>query len=546
MSEEVAERAHEPRRLRLPAFARRAGRSTKSVLRNDSLSFKHGLDGIKEWTARLPEMLDAPRWKAPLPDLSELSPGWRRHDRTHLEINLEYPAVGDGRTWEAWIFLPQSFRLSSDTYPTERIGADIQSHVRLSAPEVALSDVNQAVESVVATISRTDADAACAELKLFACSVREAIGRATLGVRMADTTQTMEANAEVLVDAAESAISSIRETLCPVANRTDPSVAETAGWVDEHLSEVLETAMLKLVRDLSRRKSKAPVVTRLKQTAVDEARHRAAVGSQPGMSSDSNTFELEQVERRRHALKRLTSSVLWLESEAGDARRHAEHALHSIAAGIAMAFAVTAALLYGTPNDATDLWVWGGLAVLAYMGKDRIKAMLQEVFTGFVDRRYPNRKWTVRHGPSAAQVATADEKYRFVEPGELPPDVARFRRDLQRDSLGETLELDSILHHRKVTAVDAASVAAIDERFETLTEILRIDVARWLTHTDDPSRSVTMADPESGELIKSSLPRAYDVTVLHRLSPTGVNTGWTAARVVLSRKGIRRVDQLDA
>ena len=90
------------------------------------------------------------------------------------------------------------------------------------------------------------------------------------------------------------------------------------------------------------------------------------------------------------------------------------------------------------------------------------------------------------------------------------------------------------------------AVAAIDERFQTLTEILRIDIARWLTHTDDPSRSVTMADPESGELIKSSLPRAYDVTILHRLSPTGVNTGWTAARVVLSRKGIRRVDQLDA
>jgi hypothetical protein len=42
------------------------------------------------------------------------------------------------------------------------------------------------------------------------------------------------------------------------------------------------------------------------------------------------------------------------------------------------------------------------------------------------------------------------------------------------------------------------------------------------------------------------LPRAYDVTILHRLAPIGVNTSWSAARVVLSRKGIRRVDQLDA
>ena len=29
-------------------------------------------------------------------------------------------------------------------------------------------------------------------------------------------------------------------------------------------------------------------------------------------------------------------------------------------------------------------------------------------------------------------------------------------------------------------------------RFEALTEILRVDVARWLTHTDDPSRSVML------------------------------------------------------
>jgi hypothetical protein len=89
-------------------------------------------------------------------------------------------------------------------------------------------------------------------------------------------------------------------------------------------------------------------------------------------------------------------------------------------------------------------------------------------------------------------------------------------------------------------------VHSIDPRFDAITEILRVDVARWLTHTDDPSRSVVLADPDSGELVKSSLPRAYDVTILHRLAPTGVNTTWSAARVVLSRKGIRRVDQLDA
>jgi hypothetical protein len=546
MTDPTSEEDRGPGRLKVPTFVRRAASSTESVLRSDPIKLKQGLDGIKGWTARLPTLLDTPPWRAPLPNLTELSQGWRRHDRTHLEINLEHPAASAGRAWEAWIFLPQSFRLNADTYSKQRIGSDIQSHVRLSAPELELEDVPREADAVVRTINEAAPADAIDELKLFACRVREAIARATLDVRMSETDEAIEAGAEVLADVAESAMSSIRRTLIPAADLAESSVAETAGWVDEHLSNVFEVAMVKLVRDLTRRKSTAPALERVKQSAVTEARHRAQMEAGPSVSSDSSTFDLEQVERHRHALKRLTSSVLWLDSEVGDARRNAEHALHSIAAGIAMTFAVTAALLYGTPNDATDVWVWGGLVVLAYMGKDRIKATLQNRFNDFIDRRYPNRKWIVRRGTGGAQVAAAEEKYRFVEPGELPPEVAKFRRDLQSDSLGEILELDSILYHRKVMTVDADLVRSIDPRFDGLTEILRLDVARWLTHTDDPVRTVTLADPESGELVKSSLPRAYDVTILHRLAPTGVETTWSAARVVLSRKGIRRVDQLDA
>ncbi len=546
MTDQTSEQAEGPERSNVPAFVRRAARSTESVLRSDPIKLKQGLDGIKDLTARLPSLLEAPPWKTPLPNLTELSPGWRRHDRTHLEINLEHPADSAGRTWEAWIFLPQSFRLSADTYSTHRIGSDIQSHVRLSTPQLELDEVPRAAEAVARIITEVDPADAIDELKLFACRVREAIARATLAVRTLETNEAIEAGAETLVDVAESAMISIRQSLIPAADLADPSVGETASWVDEHLSNVLEVAMVKLVRDLTRRKSTAPAAERVKRAAVKEARHRAQAGEGPSVSADSTTFELEQVERHRHALKRLTSSVLWLDSRAGDARRHAEHALHSIAAGIAMTFAVTAALLYGTPTEAADVWVWGGLVVLAYMGKDRIKSTLQVRSSDFIDRRYPNRRWTVRRGADGAQIAVADEKYRFVEPHELPPEVADFRHDLQSDSLGEILELDSILYHRKSMTVDADLVRSIDPRFDSLTEILRLDISRWLAHTDDPSRSVTLADPVSGELVKSTLPRAYDVTILHRLTPTGVDSTWSAARVVLSRKGIRRVDLLDA
>lgn len=131
MAEQISERARESGRRPWPGVTRRTAHSPK---------LKRGLEGIKDWTARLPGLLDHPRRRAPRSNVTELSPGWRRHDRTHLEI-LEHPADDDGRTLEAWIFMPQSFRLNPDTYTTRRIGSDFQSYIRLSAPELRLGDV---------------------------------------------------------------------------------------------------------------------------------------------------------------------------------------------------------------------------------------------------------------------------------------------------------------------------------------------------------------------------------------------------------------------
>ena len=64
--------------------------------------------------------------------------------------------------------------------------------------------------------------------------------------------------------------------------------------------------------------------------------------------------------------------------------------------------------------------------------------------------------------------------------------------------------------------------------------------------TDDAKRTVTLADPEAGELFESKLPRAYDITVVYRLAATDAQEAeWQVARIVVSRNGIRRVALLN-
>ena len=81
-----------------------------------------------------------------LADLSreEENPRLRVHDRTHLEVSIDYDLVpkseggADKQTffWEAYLFAPESLRIDSRTYGKQDVYEDLQSYVRLAVPDV--------------------------------------------------------------------------------------------------------------------------------------------------------------------------------------------------------------------------------------------------------------------------------------------------------------------------------------------------------------------------------------------------------------------------
>ena len=61
---------------------------------------------------------------------------FRVHDRTHLEFGAEYPIQPSSvrHTWEAYFFVPESFRLHQATYDKKAIYDDLWSYVRYAVP----------------------------------------------------------------------------------------------------------------------------------------------------------------------------------------------------------------------------------------------------------------------------------------------------------------------------------------------------------------------------------------------------------------------------
>ena len=85
-------------------------------------------------------------WGSLLADLSrprESGPQLRIHDRTHLELAVDYDlADGKGEAewhWEAYFFAPESLRLDSQTYGKQDVYEDLQSYVRFAVPDASFA-----------------------------------------------------------------------------------------------------------------------------------------------------------------------------------------------------------------------------------------------------------------------------------------------------------------------------------------------------------------------------------------------------------------------
>lgn len=523
-------------------------------------------------------------WGSLLADLSrpDENTTLRVHDRTHLEFLLDYDLRAGTRSetfeWEAYFFAPESLRLTSRTYDKQDLYSDLQSYVRFAVPETPFSELCGApLDRVRAAMERRDEKAILCELRLYACVVRasgvEARRSILAGLEVSTPSIVppppgadplaevvppsrraiaLAAADRMIADCAKIA-GSMRTALAPARTMPDP-VHTAAAWIDEDVSRLLETLMANLSFGLRDGRATEALIAKAEAAAVAEARYREANGldgiGRVGMPSR----EAEHLEFRRHVLKRFTSSVLWLEPEVRAASTWILHFFYSIAASVAMAFAVVAALwgpagMTAGPTGflGMDFFKWAVVVILAYAAKDRIKALLQTIFTNVVARHFPDRSWRIRDASKKHELADMQEQSGFIPFEELPPEVLEVRRATRVSALEEEARPETVLYHKKTVTVDRALVQKVEPRYDAITEVYRFDLRRWLAHTDDPKRQFSFADPSAGVVARASAPRVYNLGIVYRLKRADDPSDkgrWHRVRVVVTRKGIRRIEAI--
>ena len=481
------------------------------------------------------------------------SPAFRVHDRTHLEFAIDYKVPTDHRhetfEWEAYFFAPESLRLDSRTYNKDDVYEDLQTYVRFAVPDCSFHALLEApLTSLRAALAKKDdTDGAMRELRLFACQVRaageETRRRIATGFESGADKARWTIAAERFVDDARKVAHGFREIVACCEGCPDP-LATAVAWIDEDLSRLLEALIGGLALQLRENGASESVVAQAESLAVEEARYRDREGLEGVGRIGMPRRRVEQIEFRRHVLKRFTSSVLWLSPEVRPAAEWVTHVLNALAAALSMSFAVVAALWNG--NDATGVGMmrWALVAIVAYAMKDRIKALLQARFAAVVSRNFPDRSWKIHDRERKLELGEMEEQSGFVAFNSLPADVLAIRRETRLHSFEERARPETVLFHKKSVVLHRDRIAAADPRFEALTEILRLDVRRWLVHTDDPKRRFVFADPDAGVIGTATAPRVYNIAVIYRLRREGDDAPWHRVRVVVSRKGIRRLDTI--
>jgi hypothetical protein len=478
---------------------------------------------------------------------------WRVHDRTHVEFAIDYPLQEGAaeHTWEAYFFVPESFRLHEDSYDKKEIYEDLWSYVRYDVPPVPfyrLADLDEGAPLARVRAALTSADGrpaaspeaalAMRRLRLFACLVRAS---GLTAMREIETGARVSAHAQTFLATCDAVASGFRRVLGEAEALSLPDeVAVAARWIDEDLSLVLETFCATL--GVSLEASAPATAQQLAAHAVREARHRRDRGYDSVGSGTADERRAEHFEFRRHLLKRFTASVLWLSLEVRQAATWLLHALYALAAAAAMAFALAATLAQG--NASQSLFRWGLPVVVAYALKDRIKALLQTIFADWIAKHLPDRKWSIRDHERGRRIGNVHERAAFLPFHRVPPAVLAARRMTRTHSLEEQARPERVLWHEKSVVLTGAHAPDGGSDFSMITEIFRLNLQRWLQHTDDPNRKVVFADPEDELVYQVTARRVYNISVVYRLRAGETDAPWHRIRVVVSRRGIERIDAI--
>ncbi len=489
------------------------------------------------------------------------------HDRKQFEIKLEYqPSGADDETRylvETYIFLPTSLNIDAETYPRADFYADIHNYVRFKTPVMSLAEL---LSGDSAPLARLEAGLRTglvseAELvyqtKLLSCIFRGALRRFANGVDeqcegLARGTAGAEcarlaAEAHSVSDGARQVLERFR-AWARSANRyrLQEKTRASIRLVDEYMSLTVEQFFRKAVADMDAL-PRSGIYFELRKALMDEVlREELYRKANQLRSVISPTGDNEEYMHRFGFLKKFCMNILFLSARRNQKRQGWEEVLFALAAGVAMAFA-TAVAVWAQVRFTQASLNFFLIMVVGYMMKDRIKEGMRRIFSQVASRHLYDRTAGIVDPVTEKCLGTCEEKVDYGRAVRVPPEVAalRSRDDFITVSQGELTE--TVIRYQKQVVLDVELLPRTERGVSGITDIIRLNVERFLRDMDEPEYALEYVDLEDFSIGRVRGAKSYQVDLAFRfiVQEAGQErVSLQLVRLVMDRNGIKRMLRL--
>ena len=488
------------------------------------------------------------------------------HDRYQLEMKLGYPLLRGKSTRyhiDTYIFVPHSLGINVVTYGRSDFYRDIQHYVRMKTPQFTLREMLEKTSSPLCESERILAQHPANLSPELENNLRNAfrflraILKGALQAAALPLNRTAPADAaarsasfdgvaqQMLTNGAE-LLARYRALERPLQRAAaGPALRRTYRLTDESMSLLLEEALLQLHVKAAQWLQEGERTAWREQIAA-EIRSEVAYRRDQGYPSVLTRQAREEYLLRVSALKKFTSSVLWLPTSVRREGTTWEHVLFSVAAGVSMVFATVIAFYAQALYGQYTLPVFVAL-VVAYMFKDRIKELGRAVSSTFLSRRLYDYRTVIQTQDEQRMLGFVREKMVYVDLARVPPDVLAVRNAGGAHDLDLPSQLETVLLYAKDVTLNESAfpyIVAHDLGGSAINDIMRYDIRPFLRKMDNPHQEKLMLDGE--RVVSVRCHKTYHVnlvSVFHsedQERPTIERT-----QLVLDRKGINAIAQFD-
>lgn len=492
------------------------------------------------------------------------------HDRKQFELKLEYqPSGRDPKSEyrvEMFLFLPASLNVDVENYPRQSFYSDIHNYVRLKTPVLEVDDMLCAESSPLLKLERMMVDDTITisqpdvvyQAKLLSCEFRGALRRFAMHVDQhcdqlspdpAASPRQLEQRVREIKEGSRRVLERFRlfaEHVMPmygVEERTRASLR----LVDEYMSLTVEQFFRKAVTDMDALPRSGLWVDLRKELMGEVIREEDYRKVREWKSVLTTTGDNEEYMHRVGFLKKFCMNILFLKVRRNQSRQGFEEMLFALAAGIAMAFA-TAIAFWAQVRFAQISLNFFLILVVGYMMKDRIKEGMRRIFSGVLRHYLFDRSTHIADPVTGERIGVCKEKVDYVRHDVVPEDIQALRRadDFVTVSQGELSEV--LIRYQKEIILDADVLPKMTSGSEGVTDIIRLNVQRFLRDMDEPEYALEYVDLEEFTIGRIRGAKSYQIDLACRFTFDDADDQGKEielVRLVLDRNGIKRMVRLD-